>query len=78
MATQNLHKRIKHRQMPGDISKGHKIELREKGETSVSYGPGMVNHIGKTASKNFREVIKSRERAVNKRRVQKDIDAGIL
>lgn len=65
--------RIKHRQMPGDVGKGTKIEMREKGVAEVVYSPRHKQQIGATACKSFKKTIRMRERAVLKERAKKEI-----
>ena len=77
MAQRNLHKRIKHHQMPGDISKKYKIAMREGKDVVLDYGNGIIDIRPASRTKAFRKDITKRERAVVKRRAQKEVDLEV-
>jgi hypothetical protein len=58
--------------MPGDISKKNKIELLEKGKTTLHYGNSIDVDI--TAGKGYKKMLRMKERAVLKERTRVLVD----
>lgn len=69
--------RIKMRQMPGDIRKKYKIELMEKGETTIDYGGGHLHKLTRKNGKSFKKTVRMKEKAVLKERARKEIKEGL-
>ncbi len=64
------HKRIKHGQLPGDVSKKIKIKMREtKGDVEVDYGFN-IQIIPSEATKSYRKELAKKGRAVLKERTK--------
>lgn len=72
--SRNEHKRVKHRQEPGDVPKQVKIAMREK-RTPIQLFPWQV--ISDEAAKTFRNVVKEKGRTVQRRRDKAAIEAEL-
>lgn len=77
MASRNEHKRVKHKQAPGDISKENKIRMREK-KTPIKIFEWHT--ISDDAAKVYRKMLQDKSKAVqrrrDKRRIQEELDNG--
>lgn len=69
-SNKNEHKRIKHHSYPGDISKKHKIAMREK-ETPIKVSSCHI--IEDEAAKSYRTNLKNRSKSVQRQRDKKEI-----
>lgn len=71
-------KRVKHGELPGDISRRHLIAMREKRVPfRVYYGGGHFQQIGIKCAKVFRKNLTKKSRTVQRRRDKKEIESQV-
>ncbi len=71
------HRRVKHGEQPGDVSRRVKIALREmRPGSEVSAHPWQVLNWG--CAKSFRRYLRDKGRAVQRRRDRAAAEAGLL
>ncbi len=75
------HKRVKHGELPGDISRGHIIALREHRTLQAPEGFCLSifpwQHLDETDAKGLRRGMKRKSKAVQRRRDRRAIARGL-
>ena len=67
----NEHKRVKHGEQPGDISRRRKIQLREMKPNDEDIYPFPWQRLNFECAKSFRKYLKIKGRTVQRRRDKK-------